>query len=144
MRLSSVIQSRAAQSVIFTAIFQFHFNKVFGKISRQACKKRTIHWETLPILLWLVRRWKQFILISEYCSFSRTVANVCSLQVPRPNWYLASMINQRVQLLNFRHVVWLWVVATLHLNGFLTCLPIHVSRAGVSRVSTSEAILLCI
>lgn len=34
MRLSSVIQSRAAQSVIFTAIFQFHFNKVFRKISK--------------------------------------------------------------------------------------------------------------
>ena len=56
-----------------------------------------------------------------YC-FSKTVTNVRSSQVPR---------HQRVQLLNFPHVVSLLVVATLHLNGFLTSSPIHVSRAVV-------------
>jgi len=95
--------------------------------------------ETLPVHLWFgMATWKQFILISGNCYFSvfsRLVANVCNPQVPRLNWCLTSMINQRVLLLNFRHVVSLLVVSTLHLNGFLTCSPIHVSRAVVPRVS---------
>jgi len=101
----------------------------------EACKKRTNRLETLPILLWFATTWKQSILIqSENRYFSRTVANVCNPQKPRVSWCLTSMINRRVQLLNLRHVVSLLVVATLHLNGFLTCSTIHDSHAVVPQV----------
>lgn len=145
MRLSSVIQSRAAQSVIFTAIFQFHFNKVFRKISKdrrvrseqfigKLCQFFCDSWQRENSSFWflsivpLVEQWQTYAV----CKYRGLTDISHQWSIKESSSWISAML--------FR----CWVVTTLHLNGFLTCLPIHVSRAGVSRVSTSEAILLCI